>query len=116
MFSYMLDIIDESVNWFVNGISGLLCGMLNVNNNVDNFKGLFWVINVILEVVVNGVVLEGIDEISDNVLVLVLVWVMVVDIDGVNKLFMFYCFWVIVYEDENGWMIGYDLKYLDGGN
>lgn len=116
MFSYTPDTIDESVNRFVNGTSGPLRGMLNANNNVDNLKGLFRATNATSEAVVNGAALEGIDEISDNASVLVSVRVTVADIDGVNKPSMPYRLRVIVHEDENGRMTGYDLKYPDGGN
>ncbi|BBX94750.1 mammalian cell entry protein [Mycobacterium lacus] len=116
MFSYTPDTIDESVNRFVNGTSGPLRGMLSANNNVDNLKGLFRATNATSEAVVNGAALEGIDAVSDNASVLVSVRVTVADIDGVNKPSMPYRLRVIVHEDENGRMTGYDLKYPDGGN
>ena len=47
---------------------------------------------------------------------LVSVRVTVADIDGVNKPSMPYRLRVIVHEDEQGRMTGYDLKYPDGGN
>lgn len=42
--------------------------------------------------------------------------VTVTDIDGVNKPSQAYRMRVIVHEDANGRMTGYDLKYPDGGN
>ncbi len=116
MFSYTPDTIDESVDRFVSGTSGPLRGMLSANNNVDNLKGLFRATNATSEAVINGAALEGVDEVSDNASVLVSVRVTVADIDGVNKPSMPYRLRVIVHEDENGRMTGYDLKYPDGGN
>ena len=60
--------------------------------------------------------LERIDETSDNASVLVAVRVTVTDIDGVNKPSQAYRLRVVVHEDDNGRMTGYDLKYPDGGN
>jgi len=40
----------------------------------------------------------------------------VTDIDGVNKPSQAYRLRVIVHEDADGVMTGYDLKYPDGGN
>jgi Mce-associated membrane protein len=116
MFSYKQDNIDESVNRFYNGTSGPLRGMLGANNNIDNLKGLFRSTNASSEAVVNGAALEGIDAVTDNASVLVSVRVTVADIDGTNKPSMPYRLRVIVHEDEQGRMTGYDLKYPDGGN
>ncbi|OBG30142.1 mammalian cell entry protein [Mycobacterium sp. 852002-51057_SCH5723018] len=116
MFSYKQDNIDESVNRFYNGTSGPLHGMLGANNNIENLKGLFRSTNATSEAVVNGAALEGIDSVTDNASVLVSVRVTVADIDGVNKPSMPYRLRVIVHEDEQGKMTGYDLKYPDGGN
>jgi Mce-associated membrane protein len=116
MFSYKQDNIDESVNRFYNGTSGPLRGMLGANNNIENLKGLFRSTNATSEAVVNGAALEGIDSVTDNASVLVSVRVTVADIDGVNKPSMPYRLRVIVHEDEQGKMTGYDLKYPDGGN
>ncbi|MCW2660541.1 MAG: Mammalian cell entry protein [Mycobacterium sp.] len=116
MFSYKQDNIDESVNRFYNGTSGPLRGMLGANNNIDNLKGLFRSTNATSEAVVNGAALEGIDSVTDNASVLVSVRVTVADIDGTNKPSMPYRLRVIVHEDEQGRMTGYDLKYPDGGN
>jgi Mce-associated membrane protein len=116
MFSYKQDNIDESVNRFFNGTSGPLRGMLGANNNIENLKGLFRSTNATSEAVVNGAALEGIDSVTDNASVLVSVRVTVADIDGVNKPSMPYRLRVIVHEDEQGKMTGYDLKYPDGGN
>ena len=66
--------------------------------------------------VVNGAALEKIDETSDNASVLVAVRVTVTDIDGVNKPSQAYRLRIVVNEDGNGRMTGYDLKYPDGGN
>ncbi|WP_099020570.1 mammalian cell entry protein [Mycolicibacterium palauense] len=116
MFSYTQDNINDSVNRFVEGTSGPLRDMLSQNNNVENLKAIFRDTNASSEAVVNGAALEGIDEISDNGSVLVAVRVTVTDIDGVNKPSQPYRLRVIVHEDDNGRMTGYDLKYPDGGN
>lgn len=116
MFSYKQDNIDESVNRFYNGTSGPLRGMLGANNNIENLKGIFRSTNATSEAVINGAALEGIDNVTDNASVLVSVRVTVADIDGVNKPSMPYRLRVIVHEDEQGRMTGYDLKYPNGGN
>ena len=116
MFSYKQDNIDQSVARFVDGTSGPLHGMLSSNNNVDNIKALFRHTDANSEAVVNGAALEGIDRVDDNASVLVSIRVTVTDLDGVNKPSMPYRMRVIVHEDENGRMTGYDLKYPDGGN
>ncbi|OMC49419.1 mammalian cell entry protein [Mycobacterium sp. IS-2888] len=116
MFSYKQDNIDESVNRFYNGTSGPLRGMLGANNNIENLKGIFRSTNATSEAVINGAALEGVDAVTDNASVLVSVRVTVADIDGVNKPSMPYRLRVIVHEDEQGRMTGYDLKYPDGGN
>lgn len=116
MFSYKQDNIDESVNRFYNATSGPLRGMLGANNNIENLKGIFRATNATSEAVVNGAALEGFDAVTDNASVLVSVRVTVADVDGVNKPSMPYRLRVIVHEDEQGRMTGYDLKYPDGGN
>jgi Mce-associated membrane protein len=116
MFSYKQDNIDESVNRFFNGTSGPLHSMLGTNNNIENLKGLFRSTAATSEAVVNGAALEGIDPVTDNASVLVSVRVTVADIDGINKPSVPYRMRVIVHEDEQGRMTGYDLKYPNGGN
>lgn len=116
MFSYNQDNIDKAVNTFVDGTSGPLRDMLNQNGNVDNLKALFRDTNASSEAVINGAALEKVDETSDNASVLVAVRVTVTDIDGVNKPSQAYRLRVVVHEDDNGRMTGYDLKYPDGGN
>ena len=116
MFSYKQDTIDESVNRLYNSTSGPLRGMLGANNNIENLKALFRSTNATSEAVINGAALEGIDAVTDNASVLVSVRVTVADIDGVNKPSMPYRLRLIVHEDEQGRMTGYDLKYPDGGN
>jgi Mce-associated membrane protein len=116
MFSYTQQNIDDSVNRFVDGTSGPLRDMLSQNNNAANLKAMFRDTNASSEAVVNGAALEKIDEVSDNASVLVAVRVTVTDIDGVNKPSQAYRLRVIVNEDDNGRMTGYDLKYPDGGN
>ena len=116
MFSYKQDSIDESVNRLYKSTSGPLRGMLDSNNNVENLKGLFRTTNATSEAVVNGAALEAIDAVTDNASVLVSLRVTVADADGVNKPSMPYRLRVIVHEDEQGRMTGYDLKYPDGGN
>ena len=116
MFSYSQQDIDKSVNRFVDGTSGPLRDMLNQNNNVENLKLMFRDTNASSEAVINGAALEKIDETSDNASVLVATRVTVTDVDGVNKPSQAYRLRVIVHEDDNGRMTGYDLKYPDGGN
>jgi Mce-associated membrane protein len=116
MFSYKQDNIDDSVNRFYNGTSGPLRGMLGANNAVENLKALFRSTNATSEAVINGGALEAKDAVTDNASVLVSVRVTVADIDGVHKPSMPYRLRVIVHEDEQGHMTGYDLKYPDGGN
>jgi len=116
MFSYKQDSIDQSVDRFYNGTSGPLRGMLSANNAVENLKSLFRSTNATSEAVINGAALEGIDAVTDNASVLVSVRVTVADIDGTNKPSQPYRLRVIVHEDEQGRMTGYDLKYPDGGN
>ncbi|MDV3129327.1 mammalian cell entry protein [Mycobacterium sp. 21AC1] len=116
MFTYTQDTIDESVNRFVDGTSGPLRDMMSQGNNVDNLKALFRDTNATSEAVINGAALEKVDDIADNASVLVSVWVTVADVDGVNSPTRPYRLRVIVHEDDNGHMTGYDLKYPDGGN
>ncbi|MHC9294361.1 mammalian cell entry protein [Mycobacterium sp. LTG2003] len=116
MFSYTQETIDESVNRFVDGTSGPLRDMMSQGNNVDNLKALFRDTNASSEAVVNGAALEKVDDIANNASVLVSVWVTVTDLDGVNSPTRPYRLRVIVHEDDNGHMTGYDLKYPDGGN
>lgn len=116
MFSYKQDNIDQSVARFVNGTSGPLHGMLSANNNVDNIKALFRHTGSNSETVVNGAALESIDNVTDNASVLVSIRVTVTDVDGLNKPSEAYRMRVIVHEDDNGQMTGYDLKWPDGGD
>ncbi|CAN5626417.1 mammalian cell entry protein [soil metagenome] len=116
MFTYTPDTVDDSVNQFVDGISGPLRDMMSQNNNVENLKSLFRDTNATSEAVVSGAALEEVDPDTDNGSVLVAVRVTVTDIDGVNKPSQAYRMRVIVHEDDNGRMTGYDLKYPDGGN
>ncbi len=116
MFSYDQNSIDESVNRFVDGTSGPLRDMLSQDNNVDNLKAIFRDTNATSEAVISGAALEKIDEIGGNASVLVSVRVTVTDLDGVNKPSQPYRMRVIVHEDGNGHMTGYDLKYPEGGN
>lgn len=116
MFSYSQDDIDDSVNRFVDNTSGPLRDMLSQDNNVENLKAIFRDTNATSEAVINGAALEKVDDISGNAAVLVSVRVTVTDIDGTNKPSQPYRMRVIVHEDDNGHMTGYDLKYPDGGN
>ncbi|MFS0898663.1 mammalian cell entry protein [Mycolicibacterium litorale] len=116
MFSYTQDTIDEDVNRFVDGTSGPLRDMLSQGNNVDNLKALFRDTEASAEAVINGAALEKVDDIADNAAVLVAVRVTITDIDGNNKPSQPYRLRVIVHEDDNGHMTGYDLKYPEGGN
>ncbi|OBG82523.1 mammalian cell entry protein [Mycobacterium sp. E802] len=116
MFSYTQDTIDESVNRFIDGTSGPLRDMMSQGNNADNLKALFRDTNASSEAVINGAALEQVDEIAKNASVLVAVRVTVTDVDGLNSPTRPYRLRVIVHEDDNGHMTGYDLKYPDGGN
>jgi Mce-associated membrane protein len=116
MFSYNQNNIDDSVNRFVNGTSGPLRDMLSQPGNVDNLKAIFRDTNASSETVINGAALEKVDEVAENANVLVSVRVTVTDLDGVNKPSQPYRLRVVVHEDDNGHMTGYDLKYPDGGN
>ena len=116
MFSYTQNTIDESVNRFVSGISGPLRDMMATGNNVDNLKAIFRDTQATSEAVINGAALEKVDEIAKNASVLVAVRVTVTDLDGVNAPSKPYRLRVIVHEDDDGRMTGYDLRYPDGGN
>ena len=116
MFSYTQDTIDESVNRFVDGTSGPLRDMMSQEGNVDNLKALFRDTQASSEAVINGAALEKVDEIADNAAVLVAVRVTVTDLDGNNAPSQPYRLRVVVHEDDNGHMTGYDLKYPEGGN
>jgi Mce-associated membrane protein len=116
MFSYNQNNIDESVNRFVDGTSGPLRDMMSQGNNVDNLKAIFRDTQASSEAVVSGAALEKIDEVGRNAAVLVAVRVTVTDLDGVNKPSQAYRMRVVVHEDDNGHMTGYDLKYPEGGN
>ena len=116
MFSYNQNTIDDSVNRFVNGTSGPLRDMMSQAGNVDNLKAIFRDTQASSEAVINGAALEKVDDVAKNAAVLVSVRVTVTDLDGVNKPSQPYRLRVIVHEDDNGHMTGYDLKYPDGGN
>ena len=116
MFSYNQNNIDDSVNRFVNGTSGPLRDMMSQPGNVDNLKAIFRDTNASSETVINGAALEKVDEVAKNADVLVSVRVTVTDLNGVNKPSQPYRLRVVVHEDDNGHMTGYDLKYPDGGN
>ena len=116
MFSYNQNNIDESVNRFVDGTSGPLRDMMSQGSNVDNLKAIFRDTQASSEAVVSGAALEKIDEVGRNAAVLVAVRVTVTDLDGVNKPSQAYRMRVVVHEDDNGHMTGYDLKYPEGGN
>jgi Mce-associated membrane protein len=116
MFSYTQDNIDDSVNRFVDGTSGPLRDMLSQDGNVDNLKAIFRDTQASSEAVINGAALESVDNVAGNAAVLVSVRVTVTDIDGTNKPSQPYRLRIIVHEDDNGHMTGYDLKYPEGGN
>lgn len=116
MFSYTQDNIEQSVNQFVDGTSGPLRDTLSQGSNVDNLKAMFRDTHASSEAVINGAALEGFDDTRNNASVLVAVRVTVTDLDGVNKPSQAYRLRVVVHEDDNGRMTGYDLKYPDGGN
>ena len=116
MFSYTQNTIDESVKRFVDDTSGPLRDMMTRDNNSDNLKALFRDTNATSEAVVTGAALEDIDEIASNASVLVAVRVTVTDVDGINAPSKPYRLRVIVHEDDNGRMTGYDIKWPDGGN
>ena len=117
MFSYNQNNIDESVNRFVNGTSGPLRGHDEPGQQRRQPEGA---------VPRHQRQLGGRDqrrragEASTTSprtrSVLVSVRVTVTDLDGVNKPSQPYRMRVIVHEDDNGHMTGYDLKYPEGGN
>lgn len=116
MFSYTQETIDESVSRFIDGTSGPLRDMMSQGNNADNLKALFRDTQASSEAVINAAALEQVDDIAGNASVLVAVRVTVTDVDGLNSPTRPYRLRVIVHEDDNGHMTGYDLKYPDGGN
>jgi Mce-associated membrane protein len=116
MFSYDQNTIDESVDRFVDGTSGPLRDMMSQEGNVENLKAIFRDTNATSEAVISGAALEKVDNIGGNASVLVSVRVTVTDLDGVNKPSQPYRMRVVVHEDDNGHMTGYDLKYPEGGN
>jgi Mce-associated membrane protein len=116
MFSYTQETIDESVNRFVDGTSGPLRDMMSQGENTNNLKMLFRDTNASAEAVINGAALEKVDDVANNAAVLVAVRVTVTDLDGNNAPSQPYRLRVIVHEDDNGHMTGYDIKYPDGGN
>jgi Mce-associated membrane protein len=116
MYSYTQNTIDQSVNTFVNGTSGPLRDMLSQGQNVDNLKALFKDTNSSSEAVVTGAALEKVDEVAKNAAVLVSIRATMTNIDGVNAPSQPFRFRVIVHEDDDGHMTGYDLKYPEGGN
>ncbi|MDP9165588.1 MAG: mammalian cell entry protein, partial [Actinomycetota bacterium] len=95
---------------------GPLRDMMSQGNNVENLKAIFRDTNASSEAVINGSALEKVDDTADNASVLVSVRVTVTNLDGVNSPSKPYRLRVIVHEDDNGHMTGYDLKYPDGGN
>ncbi|BBY45574.1 mammalian cell entry protein [Mycolicibacterium celeriflavum] len=116
MFSYEQDTIDASVDRFVNSTSGPLRAMMTEGDNTQNLKLLFRSTEASAEAVINGAALEKIDEVSKNAAILVSARVTVTDLDGNNQPSQPYRLRVIVHEDDNGNMSGYDLEYPDGGN
>jgi Mce-associated membrane protein len=108
--------VDTASQTVINMFSGPLRDMMSQAGNVDNLKAIFRDTQATSEAVVNGAALEKIDEVADNAAVLVSVRVTVTDLDGVNKPSQPYRLRVVVHEDDNGHMTGYDLKYPDGGN
>ena len=117
MFSYTQNTIDDSVNRFVNSTSGPLRDMMSQGQNVDNLKLLFRDTNASCR---SGDQRcragEGRRHRQEAPTVLVSVRVTVTDLDGNNAPSQPYRMRVIVHEDDNGHMTGYDLKYPDGGN
>jgi Mce-associated membrane protein len=116
MFSYKQETIDTSVDRFVDSTSGPLRAMMTEGNNTENLKLLFRDTNASAEAVINGAALEKIDETANNAAVLISARVTVTDLDGNNQPSQPYRMRVIVHEDDNGHMTGYDLKYPEGGN
>ncbi|ULE35201.1 mammalian cell entry protein [Mycobacterium sp. IDR2000157661] len=116
MFSYDQQSIDASVDRFINSTSGPLRAMMTEGDNTENLKILFRSTEANAEAVINGAALEKIDEVSKNAAVLVSARITVTDMDGNNQPSQPYRLRVIVHEDDNGHMSGYDLKYPDGGN
>lgn len=89
--------------------------MLSQGDNVENLKAIFRDTNASSEAVISGAALEGRRDREERHGA----GVGAGDRhrpDGVNKPSQPYRLRIVVHEDDNGHMTGYDLKYPDGGN
>jgi Mce-associated membrane protein len=116
MYSYNQNNLDDSVNRMVNGTSGPLHDKFSQGNNLDLLKSFFRSTGGSAEAVVNGAALESVDDVSNNASVLVSVRVTMSDMNGNNQPSKPSRMRIIVHEDDNGNMTGYDLKWPNGGN
>lgn len=116
MSTFTPDTIDDSVNRFYNSTSGPLHDQLSRDNNVENLKAFLRATQLSAEAKVTSAALEEIDEVNKQASVLVAVRTTGTDMDGVNQPSQPYRFRVIVREDDQGRMTGYDLNYPGGGN
>lgn len=117
MFSYKQDHIDDSVNRWVEDLSGPLRDQFSQPGTVDTLKSLFRETNADSEAVINAAALERVDHEANRASVLVAARVTATDIDdGVNKPSQPYRLRVVVQEDDAGRMTAYDLFWPNGGN
>ena len=115
MHTYQQESVEQTVDQFYNSTSGPLRDMLSQNNAVGTLKSFFRQLGGSSEVVVNGAALEGIDEVSKNASVLVSLRITTADMEGNNQPSKPQRMRIIVHEDDNGHMTGYDLKWPNGG-
>jgi Mce-associated membrane protein len=115
MYSYKQDTIDENVNRMAASTSGPLHDKFSPNN-IDVLKSFFRSTGGSAEAVVNGAALESFDDVADNAAVLVSLRVTMTDQNGNNQPSVPSRMRIIVHEDDNDRMTGYDLKWPDGGN
>lgn len=115
MHTFRQESVEQTVDQFYNSTSGPLRDMLSQNNAVETLKSFFRELGGSSEVVVNGAALEGIDEVSKNASVLVSLRITTADMDGNNQPSKPQRMRIIVHEDDNGHMTGYDLKWPNGG-
>ena len=115
MYSYKQDTVGDNVNRMAASTSGPLHDKFSPNN-IEVLKSFFRSTGGSAEAVVNGAALESFDDVADNAAVLVSVRVTMTDQNGNNQPSVPSRMRIIVHEDDNGRMTGYDLKWPDGGN
>jgi|GEM_PF-492675 len=115
MYSWTQNSLDQSVDRFVAGTSGPLRDKFSEGNNVDTLKQILRGTGNSSEAVINGAALENIDEVSKNADVLVAFRVTPTDMQGTIAPTQQQRVRIVVHEDDNGHMTGYDLKWPEGG-